>query len=167
MLAEIGRPASRAAALFWRLRRLNHHHLGAFGHLRVGRDGDLGNGAVDRRRERVLHFHRLDDGEALAARDVGALLHQNRQYLAMHRRAHQPALAVFPALLEGEIAQRHLGLAAVAQHKDRVTALASQVEWSTRIYEDRRKSIRYVCEVPTLIEQRVFALGRAIKQALN
>lgn len=53
------------------------------------------------------------------------------------------------------------------QDQAKVNALASQVEWSTRIFEDRRKSIRYVCEVPTIIEQRVFALGRAIQQGLN
>lgn len=53
------------------------------------------------------------------------------------------------------------------QDQSKISALASQVEWSTRIFEDRRKSIRYVCEVPTIIEQRVFALGRAIRQALD
>jgi hypothetical protein len=45
--------------------------------------------------------------------------------------------------------------------------LATQVEWSTRIFEDRRKTVRYVCEVPTLIEQRLFALGRAVQQAME
>jgi hypothetical protein len=45
--------------------------------------------------------------------------------------------------------------------------LGSEIEWSTRIFEDRRKTIRYVCEVPTTIEQRVFALARAIQQNMN
>ena len=45
--------------------------------------------------------------------------------------------------------------------------LASQIEWSTRVFEDRRKTIRYVCEVPTAIEQRVFALARSIQQNLQ
>ena len=49
------------------------------------------------------------------------------------------------------------------QHK--IDDLASQLQWGTRIYEDRRKAIRYVCEVPTVIERRLFALGRAIAQA--
>jgi hypothetical protein len=53
------------------------------------------------------------------------------------------------------------------QDPPKVTALATQVEWSTRIFEDRRKSIRYVCEVPTIIEQRLFALGRVIRQRLD
>jgi hypothetical protein len=47
----------------------------------------------------------------------------------------------------------------------KIKALADEIEWSTRIFEDRRKSIRYVCEVPATIEQRVFALARAIQQA--
>lgn len=38
--------------------------------------------------------------------------------------------------------------------------------WDTRIFEERRRSLTYVCEVPTLIEQRLFALGRAISGAL-
>lgn len=53
------------------------------------------------------------------------------------------------------------------QDQSKIDALAAQVEWSTRIFDDRRKSIRYVCEVPTIIEQRVFALGRAIRQTLD
>src|SRR5262249_30941351 len=38
--------------------------------------------------------------------------------------------------------------------------LGNRIEWSTRIFEDRRKSIRYACEVPVIIERRLFALGR-------
>jgi hypothetical protein len=53
------------------------------------------------------------------------------------------------------------------QDQTKIAALASQVEWSTRIFEDRRKTIRYVCEAPTAIEQRLFALGRAIRKTLN
>jgi len=53
------------------------------------------------------------------------------------------------------------------QDQTKIDSLASQVEWSTRIFEDRRKTIRYVCEAPTAIEQRLFALGRAIRKTLN
>jgi hypothetical protein len=49
----------------------------------------------------------------------------------------------------------------------KIDALAGQVEWSTRIFEDRRKTIRYVCEAPTAIEQRLFTLGRAIRRTLD
>jgi hypothetical protein len=51
--------------------------------------------------------------------------------------------------------------------QSKVKDLANEVEWSTRIFEDRRKTIRYVCEVPTTIEQRLFALARMIQQALS
>jgi hypothetical protein len=42
--------------------------------------------------------------------------------------------------------------------------LGSRIEWSTRIFEDRRKSVRYACEVPVIIERRLFALARTIRQ---
>jgi hypothetical protein len=46
-------------------------------------------------------------------------------------------------------------------------ALASRLAWQTRIFEDRRKSTSYVCDVPVLIEKRLFDLGKAIEGALN
>jgi hypothetical protein len=46
----------------------------------------------------------------------------------------------------------------------KIDELGSRVEWSTRIFEDRRKSVRYACEVPILIERRLFALARTIRQ---
>lgn len=49
----------------------------------------------------------------------------------------------------------------------KVDQLATQLEWSTRIFEERRRTVRYVCEVPVLIEQRLFALGRAIQQSME
>jgi hypothetical protein len=49
----------------------------------------------------------------------------------------------------------------------KVEELTNQVAWSTRIFEDRRKTINYVCEVPGLIERRLFGLARAIQQALE
>src|SRR3972149_3515707 len=49
---------------------LDDHHLGALGHLRVLGDRDLGHRAVDRRVQRVLHLHGLDDGDTLAAPDL-------------------------------------------------------------------------------------------------
>jgi uncharacterized coiled-coil DUF342 family protein len=53
------------------------------------------------------------------------------------------------------------------QDQSRINALVSEVEWSMRIFEERRKTIRYVCEVPTAIEQRTFSLARTIRQALD
>jgi DNA repair ATPase RecN len=44
---------------------------------------------------------------------------------------------------------------------------ASRMAWQTRIFEDRRKSTSYVCDVPVLIEKRLFDLGKAIQDVLN
>jgi hypothetical protein len=51
--------------------------------------------------------------------------------------------------------------------QSRVDELVARVEWDTRIFEERRKTIGFVCEVPVLIEQRLFALARAIQQSLE
>jgi len=56
---------------------------------------------------------------------------------------------------------------AAARDQVKIDELSNQLAWDTRIFEDRRKSTRYVCEVPTIIERRVFALGRVIQQALE
>ncbi len=40
--------------------------------------------------------------------------------------------------------------------------LEQSLAWDTRIYEERAQTISYVCETPTLIEQRLFALARII-----
>jgi hypothetical protein len=45
--------------------------------------------------------------------------------------------------------------------------LASQLAWQTRIFEDRRRSTSYICDVPVLIEKRLFDLGHAIQDDLQ
>jgi len=45
--------------------------------------------------------------------------------------------------------------------------LGNQVGWETRIFEDRSRVIKFVCEVPTAIDQRLFALGRSIQQDIE
>ncbi|MCK5932550.1 MAG: hypothetical protein KAG89_10320 [Fulvimarina manganoxydans] len=47
-----------------------------------------------------------------------------------------------------------------------INDMREQVVWDTRIFDERRHSLTYVCEVPVLIEQRAFALGREIGQIL-
>jgi hypothetical protein len=48
-----------------------------------------------------------------------------------------------------------------------VDDLANQLDWDIRVYEDEKKTVSYVCEVPQLIERRLFALSRVIQQALE
>ncbi|WP_156180468.1 hypothetical protein [Bradyrhizobium sp. LTSPM299] len=49
----------------------------------------------------------------------------------------------------------------------KVDALGNQLVWETRIFEDRRRVVKFVCEVPTAIDQRLFALGRTIQQEMD
>ncbi len=51
--------------------------------------------------------------------------------------------------------------------QSKVDDLASRIEWNMRIFEDRRKSIRFACEVPVIIEKRLFALSRSIAQTME
>lgn len=47
-----------------------------------------------------------------------------------------------------------------------VTDHTDQLAAGTRIFEERVKSLTYVCEVPTLIEQRLYQLSKTIADAL-
>ena len=49
----------------------------------------------------------------------------------------------------------------------KIGELGNQLVWQTRIFEDRRNVIKFVCEVPTAIDQRLFALGRTIQQEIE
>jgi hypothetical protein len=40
--------------------------------------------------------------------------------------------------------------------------LTQQLNWDLRIFDEREKSMIYLCEQPVLLEQRAFALGRTI-----
>ena len=48
----------------------------------------------------------------------------------------------------------------------RDTAIAER-DWDIRIFEDRRKSLTYLCEQPVLLEQRAFALARSLTSHLE
>jgi hypothetical protein len=53
-------------------------------------------------------------------------------------------------------------------HDDaKVEDLGNKINWETQVFQDKRKTISYVCEVPTIIEQRLGALARAIQQAVE
>lgn len=41
-----------------------------------------------------------------------------------------------------------------------------RLRWDMRIFDDRRRTVAYVCETPTLIEQRIGAIARAVQKAL-
>lgn len=45
---------------------------------------------------------------------------------------------------------------------DAIDKAEEDIDWSTRIFQDRQQSLTYVCETPVILEQRIFALGRSI-----
>jgi hypothetical protein len=49
----------------------------------------------------------------------------------------------------------------------KIEELGNQLVWETRIFDDRRQVIKFVCEVPTVIDQRLFALARDIQQEIE
>ena len=51
--------------------------------------------------------------------------------------------------------------------ESKVHELTNRLDWDTRVFEDQRKTIGYVCEVPTIIERRLGALARAIQQSIE
>jgi DNA polymerase III alpha subunit len=51
--------------------------------------------------------------------------------------------------------------------QQKLADLADRVQWDTRVFEDRRRGLTYVCETPVLIEQRLGELARTIAAALE
>jgi hypothetical protein len=45
--------------------------------------------------------------------------------------------------------------------------IKQQRDWDIRIFEDRQKSLKYLCDQPVMLEQRAFALGRALGELLS
>ena len=45
-------------------------------------------------------------------------------------------------------------------------ALQQMIDWDSRVFDDRQRLLPVVCEQPRVIEQRVFALSRAIQEQL-
>jgi hypothetical protein len=56
------------------------------------------------------------------------------------------------------------------QNQSAAAATASdaqqRLQWDLRVFDDRRQTVRYVCETPTEIEQRIGAIARAVQSAL-
>lgn len=46
------------------------------------------------------------------------------------------------------------------------TAIQQQIDWDSRVFDDRQRLLPVVCEQPRVIEQRVFALSRALQEQL-
>ncbi|HXY58753.1 MAG TPA: hypothetical protein VEH76_09235 [Methylocystis sp.] len=51
--------------------------------------------------------------------------------------------------------------------QEKLLQRSEKLQWDMRIFDERRKSVSYVCESPALIEQRLGALARAIEAAMG
>jgi hypothetical protein len=49
----------------------------------------------------------------------------------------------------------------------KIAELSQQLAWDQRYFEARRTSLRFACDVPNVIEQRLYALSRAIQKNLE
>ena len=71
------------------------------------------------------------------------------------------------AKIEGD-RRRMAEMQAVAKPDfDAIDKQEEQLDWDTRIFQDRQQALSYVCETPVILEQRVFALARAIAAGLK
>jgi hypothetical protein len=50
---------------------------------------------------------------------------------------------------------------------DEVERRTDQFNFATRVYQERVQSLTYVCDVPTIIEQRLYQLSRTVSEALK
>lgn len=53
------------------------------------------------------------------------------------------------------------------EEQRKLSELNEQIGWDTRIYDERAQSLRYVCETPVLLEQRLFQIGRHISELVS
>jgi len=117
---------------------------------------------------RIGTFAESNEAEGLVALFVASFDHINttrdRALAGITRYAHKQAA------LEGRIEEIRHEFRALqeAEEKDfdRMDALEQELDWSTRIFQDRQQSLIYVCETPVILEQRAFAIGRAVESHL-
>jgi hypothetical protein len=50
---------------------------------------------------------------------------------------------------------------------DRLDEKRDALTWDTRIYDERRKSLQYVCETPVILEKRLFEVSRMIQARMS
>ncbi len=63
--------------------------------------------------------------------------------------------------------QRNGNLPMPGQGEEAADAEAQQLQWDTRLFDERRQNLTFACESPVLIEQRLFALARVIQRDLQ
>jgi hypothetical protein len=65
-------------------------------------------------------------------------------------------------------AKKAAGQATASDDDRKKTAdLEQQLQWDTRIYDSRSQAVSAVCESPVILEQRAFAIARAIQNVME
>ena len=52
------------------------------------------------------------------------------------------------------------------QQRARIQELQTKIQWQTRLHNERQGALRYVCETPVLLEQRIFSIARAVQNEM-
>jgi hypothetical protein len=69
--------------------------------------------------------------------------------------------------IRSDVSALHAQQSASPPDQSKIDELSNQMVWQTRIFEDRQRVVKFVCEVPTAIDQRLFALSRMIQQEIE
>lgn len=112
----------------------------------------------------IAEFAKTHDAGELTALMFASLnvinTHRNRLIDGISRYGHkQVALSKQVEERRAEMARLE---AADPPDFDAIDAAEEALEWDQRVFMDRHQSLTYVCETPVILEQRLFALGRAI-----
>ena len=51
--------------------------------------------------------------------------------------------------------------------RSELTGAEDKYDWDVRVFSERQQSLTLACEVPVLIEQRLFELGREIRSRMK
>lgn len=51
--------------------------------------------------------------------------------------------------------------------QDRIEEMQDELAWDIRIFQDRQRSLTYVCETPVILERRAFAAAQMIQSELG
>src|ERR1700694_3171943 len=94
----------------------DNHDFRAFRHLGTRFGRNFRNDAVERRTQCMLHFHRLDDGDAMALGDVFPNFNEQGQHLAVHWYLDDAVALELPHVHCFEIPEPDDCLPAAAQH---------------------------------------------------
>ncbi len=57
--------------------------------------------------------------------------------------------------------------AATPEDAAKLAELTQRLAWDSNVFESRRQSLRFACDVATKIEQRLYGLAKAIQQQMD